>query len=134
MFLGQPLTIAFGFHAGAVDQQVQGTSAGPVGDVDGQGLLATAKRAEVRHRTVEPGKLKQARHHPGGLPKRQAEERLQRQTRLDRGVGEHRLTATPAGRRSKPLRLGIEPDRQRSAPRQRSPRHWARTDGAAMAR
>ncbi len=68
----QPITIAFGFHTGAVDQEVQGTRAGSVRDVDGQSVLATAKGAEVRHRPVQPGKLRQARHHAGRLPTWQA--------------------------------------------------------------
>jgi|GEM_PF-2224461 len=80
---------------------VWGTRAGAIGDVDGQGLLATTKGAEVWHRPVKPGKLKQTGDQPGGLPKWQPEERLQRQAGLDRGIGEHRLTpALDGGRRA----------------------------------
>lgn len=118
MFPGRPLAIAFGFHTGAVDQEMQGTRAGAVGDVNGQRLLAAAKGAEVWHRPAQPGKLKQAGNHTGGLPQRQSEESLQCQAGLDRGVGEHGLTPALAGRTGQPLGLGIEPDRQRSAPRQ----------------
>src|SRR3990167_7323930 len=119
VLLCQPLAIAFGFHACAVDQEVQGTGAGAVGNMDCQGLLAAAKGAVVRHRPIQPGKPQKARHHTCRLPQWQPEERLQRQAYLDCGVGEHGLTPAPAGRRGQPLCLGIEPDRQRSAPSQR---------------
>ncbi len=77
------------------------------------------KGAEVRHRPIQSGQVKQTCHHPGGLPQRQPEERLQRQAGLDRGIGEDRLTPALAGRRGQTLRLRIEPDRRRSALRQR---------------
>ena len=44
------------------------------------------------------------------------------------------LSTAFSGRRSLPDHGGIEPDRQRAAALERFPRHWARTDGASMAR
>ncbi len=111
VFLCRPLAVACRLHTGAVDQEVQRTGAGTVGDVDGQGLLAAAQCAEVRHRPIQTGQFQKACHHPCRLPKRQSEERLQRQAGLDRGVGENGLPPALAGRRGQPLGLGIEPDR-----------------------
>lgn len=92
---------------------------GRVGNMHRQGLLAAAKGAVARHRPIQPSKLQKARHHTCRLPQWQTEMRLQRQACLDCGVGEHGLTPAPASRRGQPLRLGIEPDRQRSTHRQR---------------
>ena len=58
MFLRKPLAFALGFDPGAVDQEVQRTGAGPIGNGDVQAFLAARQRAEVRHRPIEPGKLK----------------------------------------------------------------------------
>jgi hypothetical protein len=119
VLIGQPFAIAFDVHAVAVDQQVQGTFAGTIGDVDSQGPLATAMGDEVRHRPIQSGQLQQALHPPGQLPQRQSKERLQRQARLDCGIGKDWRTPALAGRRGKLLRLWIEPDLKRSALRER---------------
>ena len=83
-----------------------------VGDVDGQGLLAAAQRAEVRHRPVETSEAQQALDEPGRLPERHAEQNLHRQTRLNGGIAVALLAATPACRRGIPAHLRVEPDRQ----------------------
>ena len=41
VFLGKPLTCALGLDPGAVDQEMQRTRAGPIGDGDVQTFLAT---------------------------------------------------------------------------------------------
>ena len=79
MFLGQPLAVTFGLHTRAVDEQMQGASVGAIGNVDRQGLLASAQCAEIRHRPIQLGKLKQTGDHTSGLPQWQSEPRLQRQ-------------------------------------------------------
>ena len=82
------------------------------------------------NRPVEPCALQQARHNAGRLPRRivleprahkvdLAEEILDRQARLNRGVRESLLTTTLARRRRGPGHTGIEPDRQRPALAQR---------------
>ena len=55
MLAGVPF--ALDLDAGAVDQQVHRPLGPTVGDVDGQGLLAPAQRAEVRHRPVQADQL-----------------------------------------------------------------------------
>jgi hypothetical protein len=112
VFFGQPLAIAFGVNARAVDRHVQGVGAGTTGDVENQGLLAAAKSSEVQYRPLKSGKIEQTCHHPGRLPQRHPEERLQRQAGLDRGNGKDGLTTAPATRCGQPLWLRIEPNRQ----------------------
>jgi len=101
----------------------------------GQGLLAAAQRAEVRHRLVQVDQPQQALDKPGRLPQRHAEPSrgsarsglktvhrtvfrapftLHCQARLDRGIAVVRLSAPLSSRRSLPSHGGIEPDRQRS--------------------
>ena len=105
--------MAFGLHTSAVDPQEQCPGPGTVWDVDGQGLLAAEKCAEVRHLQIQPGKIAQTCHHLGRLPKRQPEQHHKRHAGLDCGIGEDRLTPTLTDRCSRPLRLRIEPDHQR---------------------
>ena len=81
-----PLPFTLGLDPGAVDQDAR-PRAGSKGDGDGQTFLAARQGAEVRHRPIEPGKLQQARHQPGRLLRRQPKQRLQRQARLNCGVG-----------------------------------------------
>ncbi len=88
VFIGQPPAIAFGIHTHTADQQVQCARRRTIWDLDVQGLLAVAKCAEVRHRPIQPSKIKQTCHHPGRLPRRHREQRLQRQSGLDRGIRE----------------------------------------------
>ena len=47
------LTFALDLDPSAVDQQVERTPGAPIRDVDGEGLLAAAQRAEVGHRPVK---------------------------------------------------------------------------------
>ena len=62
-----PLTFTCCLEAGAVDEKVQGARTGALGDRDSQALLASAERAEVRHRQIQSGQLEQARYQPGRL-------------------------------------------------------------------
>lgn len=62
VFLGEPLAFALGFDPSAVNQEVQRTGAGPIGNGDVQTLLTARQRAEIRHRPIEPGEIKQAGH------------------------------------------------------------------------
>ena len=71
-------------------------------NVDGKRLLATAKRAEVRHIPVQANKAKQALDEPGRLPQRQAEKDLHRQAGLDGSVAVNRLSTTLARRLRRP--------------------------------
>jgi hypothetical protein len=48
-----PLTFALDLDAGAVDQEMERPRRAAIGDVDLQGLLATAEGAEVGHRPVQ---------------------------------------------------------------------------------
>ena len=114
MLAGVPLAFTFDLDPGAVDQQVQRALRPTVGDVDGQGLLTTGQRAEVRHRPIEANKPQQALDEPGRLPERHAEQNLHRQAGLNSSVTVGLLTATPACRHGIPAHLGVEPDRQRA--------------------
>jgi hypothetical protein len=68
MLAGVPLAFALDLDARAVDERVQRVLRPPVGDVDGQGLLAAGQRAEVRHRPVEANQPQQALVKTGRLP------------------------------------------------------------------
>ena len=58
------------------DQKMQRPTRAPVGQLDGQRLLAPAERRDVRHRPVQPCELQQARHEAGRLPEQQAKQDL----------------------------------------------------------
>jgi len=63
-----------------------------------QGLLPAAQRAEIWHGPVEPGELQQARDKPSRLPKRHAEEDLEREAGLNGRIRIDRLAAAfPVG-------------------------------------
>ena len=85
------------------DQKVQWPLGAAVGDVHGQGLLATGQRTDVRHRPVEANQPQQALDEPGRLPERHAEQNLHRQTGLNSSVTIGLLTATPSCRRGIPM-------------------------------
>ena len=65
-----PLAFAFDLDAGAVDQEVERALRAAIGDVDLQGLLATAKGAEVGHRPVQADQPQQALDRSGRLAER----------------------------------------------------------------
>ena len=71
---GVPLTFAFDRDAGAVDQEAQGASRSPIGNVDLPCLLTTAEGAEVRHRTPSRSAAESSRRSlwSGGVPYRTA--------------------------------------------------------------
>ena len=73
---GAPLTFALDLDACAVDQQMQRPLGTAVGNVDGQGLLAVAQRAEVGHCPVQPDQASQAFDEASGLPQRHAKQHL----------------------------------------------------------
>ena len=112
MLAAVPLTFALGLDAGAVDQQVKRTLRAAVWNVHGQGFLAPAERAEIRHGPVEAGQPQEALDEACRLPEGHAEQHFQGQARLDRGVAILRLPASPASRRRHPDHVRIEPDRQ----------------------
>ncbi len=107
-----PLAFALDLDAGAVDQQVQRTLRPPMREVHGQGLLATAEGAEIRHIPVEADQAMQALDEAGRLSQRHAEKDLHRQAGLDGGIAVDRLSPTLAGRLRCPSHVRIEPDRQ----------------------
>ena len=57
-------------------EQVQRSVGAAIRDLDGRVLLPAAQRGEIRHGPVQPRQFQQARHHPGGLAKRQLEQDL----------------------------------------------------------
>ena len=109
-----PLAFALNLDAGAVDQQVQRPFGATIRDVDGEGLLAAAQRAEVGHRPVKPDQAQQAFDEPRRLPECHAEQHLHGKAGLDRAIAVALPAATPACRCGLPAHLGIEPDRQRA--------------------
>ena len=98
MFAGIPLTFTLGLNAGAVDQKVQRALRTTIGDIHGQGLLASAQGAEVRHGQVQAGQTQEVLDEAGRLPKGHAEQDLHRQARLDRRVTVFRLPTALVGR------------------------------------
>ena len=60
MHLAFPLAFAQELDARAVHQQLQRRLGSLVAQFDLQGLLASADRAEIRHRPVQLGQLQQA--------------------------------------------------------------------------
>ncbi len=115
MLAGVPLAFPLDLDPCAVDQQMQGTPRAPMRDVDCQGLLTAAERAEIRNRPVQSDELQQALNEPGCLPQRHAEQHLHRQAGLDGRIAVLGLPATSASWRGLPGHGGIEPDRQRTA-------------------
>lgn len=96
MLVPAPFAIARSLDASAVDQQVQCSRTGLARNFNEQGLLPPAQRAEVRHWPIETGHCHQARDHAGGLAQGELEQRLQRQTGLDRCIREDELTTALA--------------------------------------
>ena len=92
-----------------LDQQVQWPLRSATGDVDLQGLLAAALRAEIRHGPVKADQPQQARDKPRRLPESQAEQHLHRQAGLDRGITAAGLSAAFTGWRSLADHGGIKP-------------------------
>lgn len=68
MLARMPLAFALDLDPSAVDQQVERTPGAPIRDVDGEGLLVAAQRAEVGHRPVKADQAQQAFDEPGRLP------------------------------------------------------------------
>ena len=119
MLAGVPLALTSDLDAGAFDQKMSWLAQAAVRQLRGERLPAPAERREIRHRPVEPCELQQARHEAGRLPQRLAEENLDRQGRLDRGVREGLLSTTLARRCRVLGHTGIGLDRQRPALTQR---------------
>ncbi len=88
-----PFAFAADFDTRAVDEQMQRTVAATVGQLHSQRLLPPTERREVRDRPIELCELQQACHEASRLAKRQAEQNLDRQTGLDRGVAVDQLAA-----------------------------------------
>jgi hypothetical protein len=91
-----PLPFAFDLNAGADYQQVKRTLRTPLRDVHGEGLLATAERAEVWDLPVQANQAKLTLLEPGRLPLGHAEQDLHRQAGLDSSIAEWRLSPTPS--------------------------------------
>ena len=85
-------------------------------DVDRKDLLATTKRAEVRHIPVQAVKPQQSLDKASRLPRRHAEQELHRQAGLYGSVAVHGLPPTLASRICRTRHVSFEPDRQRPAP------------------
>ena len=81
-----PLALSLDLGPHAVDQQVQQAPRPPMRDVHGQGLLAAAQGAEIRHNPVQANQLKQALNEPGRLPQRHPEKNLHCQAGLDGSI------------------------------------------------
>src|SRR5690606_37550953 len=109
-----PLAFALNLDAGAVDQQVQRPFGATIRNVDGEGLLASAQRAEVGHRPVKADQAQQAFDEPGRLPECHAEQHLHCQASLNGSIAVCLLATTLACRRGIPGHLGVKPDRQRA--------------------
>ena len=116
---GLPFAITEELDAGAVHQQIQGAISAPIRDLDGQRFLPSAQGGVVGHRPIQVRHLEQAGHHPGRLPKRQLEQDLDGQTKLDRRIREHRRATGAAVMRREPDHLLVQPDKQRPALAQR---------------
>ena len=84
-----------------------------------QRLLPSAQRRVIRDRPVQVRQLQKAGNHPGRLPERQLEKNLDRQTKLDCRIGEHRWSAGAAVMRCEPGHRLVQPDQQRTAFAQR---------------
>ena len=97
----------------AVHEQVQRPARAPAGQLDGQRLLSPTQRRVVRYWPVQACEPKQARHEARRLPKRQAEQDLHRQARLNGGIAIDRLRAALARRCRMPGCRRIEPDGQK---------------------
>lgn len=93
------IPLSNGLDARAVDQQVQRPGTGLTGNLDKQCLLPPAQSAEIRHRPIEPGHLKKAGDHAGGLAQANPEHSLHRQAGLDRRIREDGLAPTLVRRR-----------------------------------
>lgn len=99
--------------ASADHQMVQRPIGTPPRDMGCRRRLSAVHGSIVWHRPVQGCQLRQAGHHPGGLPERKLEQDLDRQAEPDRGVAEDRGATGAAVRRRKPCHLHLEPDQQR---------------------
>ena len=120
MLLAFPFTLAPELDPGTVDQQVQGTAPGLVGNGDFQGLLPPAECAEVRNRPIQIGSPEKAFDESGGLPQGQSKQTFNGQAELDGGIAEGGIAADLAGQRGSPAQVVIEPDGQGAASAQGS--------------
>lgn len=103
---GIPLAFALRLDARAVDQKVQRTGSTAIRQANFKCRLAAAKGAEIWHRPVQSDQLQQALDKACRLPERHAEQNLQRQAGLDRGVTELLSSTAFARRRRYPDHLG----------------------------
>jgi hypothetical protein len=119
VFARVPLPFALDLDAGAVDQQVLRPLRLAIGDVDLQGLLASAQGADVRHGPIEADQPQEALDEAGRLAQRHAEQHLHGQAGLDSSIAEDRLSALlPVGAA---CRLIFRPNQIVSEPRRLSP-------------
>ena len=65
--------LALALDPRAVNQQMQRAFWSAIRDLHGEGLLAAAEGAEIRHLPVQADALQQALHEPGRLAQRHAE-------------------------------------------------------------
>lgn len=119
MLLALPFPLAQELDARAVHQQVRRRVAGAIAQLHLQALLASAHRAEIRHRPVQIGQRQQALQHAKALAQRLPEQAFDAQAELDRRVRE-RLIATPlAIGLGQPLHVLVQSHRQQASRLQR---------------
>jgi hypothetical protein len=94
------------------DEQVQRPIGTPVGDLDRQCFLPPTQSPIVRNGPVQVCPLQRAGYHPCRLSQRQLEEDLDRKTKLDRCVGEHRRPTGATVMRREPSHLPVQPDQK----------------------
>jgi hypothetical protein len=82
-------------------------------------LLAPANGAEVRHLSVQAGKLEQALRHAHRLAQGQIEQALDSQAKLDRRLAVLRSTAPLTAGTAVPAHVLVQPDEKRAARFQR---------------
>ncbi|GCD57372.1 hypothetical protein NBRC3222_2709 [Acetobacter pasteurianus NBRC 3222] len=88
-----PFAFSLDLDPGAVDQEMKRSARATIGNIDCQGFLPPAQRAEIRYMPRQSSQAKQAFDETGRLPQGHAEENLQRQTGLDRGIA---VTPSPS--------------------------------------
>lgn len=114
-----PFTFSLDLDSGAVDQKMERTVRTAIGNIDRQGFLPAAQRAEIRHGPRKSGQTQETFNKTRRLSQRKTEQNLQRQTGLDRSIAVTRLTATASRRKTLPIHGWVKPHRQRATLLQR---------------